>query len=152
MLISNLMLGIQSHAEKLTADFVSDLRSNPNTSHFGRVSHEDLSRGAITLYARLSDWLVNKNPEELEADFRARARRQRHAGVPLSEIVYAVILLKKQVWEFVKRNMVIDSIGDLYQRDEAFILVGEFFDRLFYVTALGYEEGEEQWEEPKLFA
>jgi hypothetical protein len=151
MLISNLMLSIESHAEKLTADFVKDLETNRKTSHFARMAHEDLTRGASTLYARLADWLGEKHTDELEANFKSRARRQRQAGIPLSEIVYAVILLKKQVWEFVKRNAVVDSIGDLYQRDEAFVLIGEFFDRLLYVTTQGYEEGEERWEDPKIF-
>jgi hypothetical protein len=151
MLISNLMLSIQSHAEQLTEDFVRDLETNPKTQHFARVPHEDLTRGASTLYVRLAHWLSEKHPEELESNFRARARRQRQAGIPLSEIVYAVILLKHHVWDFVKRNAVVDSIVDLYQRDEAFILINEFFDRLLYVTTLGYEEGEPRWEEPKIF-
>jgi hypothetical protein len=151
MLISDLMLNIQTHAEKLTADFVADVRTHPNTSHLARVPIEELTRGASTLYARLAEWLAEKQIDEVEASFRSRARRQRQAGLPLSEIVCAVILMKKQVWEFVKRNAVVDSIGDLYQRDEAVILIGEFFDRLLYVTAQGYEEGEGRWEEPRLF-
>jgi hypothetical protein len=151
MLLSNLMLSIQTHADKLTADFVADLVSDPRTERLARLPQEDLTRGVVTLYGRLAHWLVEKHPDELEANFRSRARRQRQAGIPLSEIVVAVILVKKQLWEFVKRNTLVDSIGDLYQRDEAFVLIGEFFDRLLYVTALGYEEGEERWEEPKLF-
>ena len=151
MLITNLMLSIETHAEKLTADFVSDLETNPKTTHFARVPHEDLTQGARTLYARLAHWLGGKNTEELEANFQARARRQREAGIPLSEIVFAVILLKKHVWDFVKRNAIVDTIGDMYQRDEAFMMISEFFDRLLYVTTKGYEEGEPRWKEPRLF-
>jgi hypothetical protein len=151
MLISNLMLSIQTHAEKLTADFVSDLETSPNTRHFAQFSREELTNGARTLYTRLAEWLAEKRIDEIELSFRSRARRQRQAGIPLSEIVWAVMLLKKHVWEFVKRNSIVDSIADLYQRDEAVILIGEFFDRLLYVTVQGYEEGEERWVEPKLF-
>jgi hypothetical protein len=152
MLISNLMLSIQAHAEKLTTDFVADLKSDPRMTHLARVRHDDLVSAANSTYGRLADWLAQKHPEELEAHFMAGARRQRQAGIPLSEIVYAVILLKKQVWEFVKRNALVDSIGDLYQRDEALILIGEFFDRLLYVTVRGYEEGEVRWKEPVPFS
>jgi hypothetical protein len=148
MLISNLMLNIQTHAQSLATEYVADLVSNPKTPHIAMRAHEDLERAALTLYARLADWLHEKDAEEVEAEFRARARRQRKAGIPLSEIVYAVVLLKKHVWEFVKRNAVVDSINDLYQRDEVIVLMAEFFDRVLFSTAKGYEDAEESWSEP----
>jgi hypothetical protein len=150
MLISNLMMNIQTHAKKLAAEFVSDLVSNPKTPHIAKMEREDLERVALELYTRLADWVAAKQAEELEAEFRARAARQRKAGLPLSEIVYAVILLKQHVREFVKRNAVVDSIHDLYQRDEVLVLMGEFFDRLIFATTQGYEEGEEPWTMPRL--
>jgi hypothetical protein len=150
MLISNLMLNIQTHADALTTAFVSDLVSNPKTPFLARVAREDLERGAATLYTSLADWLAEKQADKLETNFRARASRQRKAGVPLSEIVFAVILLKRHLWEFVKRNALVDSIGDLYQRDEVIVLIGEFFDRLLYATAKGYQEGGEPWQESTL--
>src|SRR4051812_14993112 len=115
MLLTNLMLSIQTHADQLTADFLKDVESNPRTEHLAKAPHEDVVHGARSLYGHLADWLGEKHPDALEENFRARARRQRQAGIPLSEIVYAVILLKKHAWEFVKRNALVDSIGDLYQ-------------------------------------
>jgi len=150
MLISNLMLNIQTHASRLSGEFVADVVSNPKTPNLARMAREDMERVALDLYVRLADWLAAKQAEELEAEFRTRAHRQRKAGLPLSEIVFAVILLKKHVWEFVKRNVVVDSIGDLYQRDEVIVLISEFFDRLLYATSQGYEEGVEPWEMPRL--
>jgi hypothetical protein len=150
MLISDLMLNIQTHAQKLADEFVSDVVSNPMTPHIATVPREDLDRAASHLYASLTDWLAEKQAEALETNFRERASRQRKAGVPLNEIVFAVMLMKKHVWEFVKRNAVVDSIGDLYQRDEAILLISEFFDRLLYATVKGYEEGESPWEMPRL--
>ena len=149
MLISNLMLNIQTHAQTLAAEYVRDLESNAKTAHLAKLGHEDLERAALMLYGKLADWLAEKNAKEIEADFRARARRQRQAGIPLSEVLFAVVLLKKHVWEFVKRNVVIDSIGDLYLRDEVIVLIAEFFDRVLYATAKGYEEAERTWTDPK---
>jgi hypothetical protein len=150
MHISDLMLNIQSNAQRLAAEYVADLVANPKTPHFAKLAREDLERVADELYGKLADWLAERHVEGLETEFRARARRQRKAGMPLTEIVYAVLLLKAHVWGFVKRNAMVDSIGDLYQRDEAIVLIGEFFDRLIYATAKGYEEGEEPWEMPRL--
>jgi hypothetical protein len=152
MLIPNLMLAIESHADRLAKDFVADLNQNPKTPCLRRRDTEELERVARDLYAQIAKWLSETNPEEVEAKFKARARRQRKAGIPLSEIVMAVILLKKHVWEFVKRNAEVDSINDLYQRDEVMIRVAEFFDRVLYAVARGYEEGEECWADPTLFS
>lgn len=151
MLFSNLLHNIETHADKLTAEFVADLETNPKTWHFARIAHDDLASGATNLYGRLADWLGVRDHGALDADFTARAMRQRNAGIPLSEVLYAVILLKKHVWEFVKRNALVDSIDDLYQRDEAIILIAEFFDKLIYATALGYEGVEEHWKDPNPF-
>jgi hypothetical protein len=153
MLIPNLILAIETHAETLAAEFVADLMSNPKVYRLRKMGKEDLERAALGLYGRLSAWLAVKDPKEIEDLFTSRARVQRQAEIPLREIVFAVLLLKRHVWEFVKRNALVDSISDLYARDEVIILIAEFFDRMLYATVCGYEEGgSEQWTEPKLFA
>jgi hypothetical protein len=153
MLLPNLILAIESHAGSLATDFVDDLMSNPDVFTLRKVGREDLEQAAIGVYGRLSAWLAVKNPKEIEELFTTRARAQRQANVPLREIVFAVILLKRHVWEFVKRNALVDSISDLYARDEAIILIAEFFDRLLFATVCGYEAGEDEYYTlPKLFA
>lgn len=153
MLVPNLILAIETHAQSLASEFVTDLMSNPKVFTLRKMGREDLERAALGVYGRLSAWLAAKDPKEIEELFTSRARMQRQAKVPLREIVFAVILLKKHVWEFVKRNALVDSITDLYARDEAIILIAEFFDRLLYATVCGYEEGgDELYTEPKLFA
>ena len=152
MLIPNLIMAIESHAQSLATELVDDLMSNPKLFHMRRRGREDLEQTAVEVYGRLSAWLTAKNPKEIEQLFTARARVQRQAGIPLTEIVYAVLMLKRHVWEFVKRNALVDSINDLYARDEVIILIAEFFDRLVYAAVRGYEEGEQRLEEPKLFA
>jgi GAF domain-containing protein len=65
MLISNLMLNIQTHAQKLASEYVADLVSNERTPHVAKIAREDLERVAVDIYARLSDWLAEKHADEL---------------------------------------------------------------------------------------
>ena len=75
--------------------------------------------------------------------------------IRVSEKSYRISLSDKPragTAKFVVRNVMIDSIGDRYQRDEVIVLIAEFFDRLVYATAKGYEEAREHWTDLKLMA
>lgn len=47
-------------------------------------------------------------------------------------------------WEFVTRNAIVDSAGELEGRDEAITLIADFLDRFLLATVQPYEEGEKR--------
>jgi hypothetical protein len=71
-------------------------------------------------------------------------------GVPISELIYAVILTKRHLRRYIREHGVEDFAGDLvapaellpvalYSVQELNYQVGEFFDRALYHLARGYE-------------
>ena len=71
-------------------------------------------------------------------------------GVPLSELVYAIILTKKHLRSYIRDHGLVDFAGDRVAPDELLPLalhsiqelnyqVGEFFDRALFYLARGYE-------------
>ena len=151
MLIPHLILAIEANADRLAAELVADVASNPKTLCLRMMDSAEIEQAARSLYGQLATWLEERRAEDLEESFRSRARRQRKVGIPLSEIIYVVTLFKKHIWDFVKRNAMVDSMSDLYQRDEALILIAEYFDRIIYAAAIGYEQGAERWQDPSPF-
>lgn len=150
MILPNMIRMIEQHADSLTAEVVADLRSNPRTSYIRRKSTEELERRAHDLFAHPGRFLTEKNEEELEQTFGETARRLHDEDAPLSEVVSVITVIKKHLWEFVKRNAPVDSINDLYQLEEVSVLIGRFFDEATYVAVRKYESIHKHWKDPRL--
>jgi len=59
--------------------------------------------------------------------------------VPLSQLIWAIILTKKNLWDFVKQEAVLDQPVEIAGELEVEELVDQFFDRAIYYAAVGYE-------------
>ncbi len=150
MTLPDLIQLIELHADTLTAELIADLKSNPRTSFLHRRSTEDLEHRAHRVYAHLGRWLAENDPAEIENLFGEAARRLHAADVPLSEALYVVILIKRHLWDFVKRNVLVNSINDLYQVEEIGAHLGQFFDEAIYVATKAYESARTTWKDPQL--
>ena len=109
---------VESHADDLTRDLVNDVMSNPRTTFLHNLSREELQKAGMAVYTNLGRWLADPKEEALEHEFAAVAKRRHGEGVPASELVYAIVLVKQHLLEYVNRNQLVDSIVDLYQREE----------------------------------
>ena len=71
-------------------------------------------------------------------------------GVPVSELVYALVITKHHLRRYIRDHGLVDFVGDriaaqellpveLHSIQELNYQVGEFFDRALYHLARGYE-------------
>jgi hypothetical protein len=84
-------------------------------------------------------WLGDKSDEPVEATYGALGRSRREEAVPLSEVVFALTLIKEHLWRYVLFSGLASSPVDLYQEEELALLVGRFFDKAIYYAVKGYE-------------
>jgi hypothetical protein len=139
MLSFRLVKAIESHAEQLTRGFVHDLQTNQRTPTYHKLPAEELRHRAHAVYSNLGRWLGEKSDQTIEA-FYAELGKQRHAeGIPLCEVVYALLLVKYHLRDYIRTSGLVDSAVDLYQEQELQRLVGHFFDRAIYYTVKSYE-------------
>lgn len=139
MLSARLVTMIEDHAEELTQSLITDVTTNSHTAHFERVSRDELRRRAFALYRNLGEWLSHKTDEPIETTYTELARKRYPEGIPLSEVVYALILTKEHLREYVRSSGLLDTAVELYQEQELRHLVGRFFDKAIYYTVRGYE-------------
>jgi hypothetical protein len=140
VLSSRLIHMIESHAEELTRGTLNDIRKNPRTPSYHTLSGEALRNRVYDVYRDLGDWLGEKTDAKLEAWHRALGQRRCDEGVDLSEVIYALILTKNHLEEYIRTAGLGDSAIELYQERELFRLIEYFFDRALYYATLGYEE------------
>jgi hypothetical protein len=135
-----LMNQIHMHAEQLSERVIQAIRTSPRIKSLGSVSEEELRRRFFDLFQNLGRWLGEKGEEEIEATYGEIGRRRCREGTPLNELVYAVILVKQQLWDYIEKHIAPASEGNLYQEEMIIEMLGKFFDRALYHTVRGYEE------------
>jgi hypothetical protein len=133
---------IETHADELTSRLVEQLKSHRTTIGLRRYDDLELGRRARELYHHLGWWLRSSSEPDVEKTFRNFGRVERGAGIPVSDLVGALLLTRRNLWDYVE-TMVGDSILDLRQELDLQLLVVRFFDRAIYHTVRGFEEAGE---------
>jgi hypothetical protein len=155
MISAKLIELIEIHATRLAADVAQDLRSNPRTAGFRSVPQDDLERRVFQLFHHLGNWIGNPKSERVETEFVDWGRRRFGQGIPLSEIVYAIVILKQHLRRYIRDNGLVDAAfpridGDyvlpmhLHSLHDLNVRVGEFFDEALYYLTRGYEAEEKR--------
>lgn len=150
MLTSRLMELIETHVGSLINEVMKDIVTNECTSSFCRVPVAELEMRIATLYLNLGKWVGNPKEDAVQSEYEEWGKRAFRQEIPLSEIVYSIILAKTHLRRFIREHGLVEFSGDrvtpdelvpvqLYGIQELNYMVGEFFDRALYHLTRGYE-------------
>lgn len=140
MLSVRLVQLIEDHAEELTRELIKDLQTNNRTPHYHRLTYEELHYRTYSVYRNLGHWVSQGSEEPVAANYADLAMRRYKEGVPLEEIVYALISTKNHLYSYVRMTGLMDSAVELHQERELRRLVGNFFDKAIYHTVKAYQQ------------
>lgn len=155
MLTVRLIRLIETHAQSLARDVVEDLLTNEHTASFRRIPKSELRPRLLEIYQHLGNWIGDPNDEALRSAYEEWGRIRAGQGIPVSELAYSLILIKKHLRGYIREHAQIVFSGDrvipgdafpleLYSIQELNYLVGDFFDRSLYYVIRGHELGEAQ--------
>ena len=150
MIAARLVEMIEIHASRLAADVTRDLATNPRTPGFRKASREELEQRVYRIFHHLGNWIGDPAASSIEAEFWEWGSRRFDQGIPISEIVYAIIVLKRHLRRYVHDNGLVDAAfprtdGDyvlpmhLHSLQDLNTRLGEFFDEALYYLTRGYE-------------
>jgi hypothetical protein len=151
MIAARLVELIEIHANGLTSDVVRDLMTNERTRGFRAVRPQELEQRLFQILNHLGDWIGDPKSAMVQSEFTNWGRRRFDEGIPLSEIVYAVIVLKQHMGRYIVDNGLVDASFPRVDNDyvlpmhlsslqELHTRVSQFFDEAIYHLARGYEE------------
>src|SRR5262245_23330267 len=154
MISSKLIELIENHAIRLARDITHDLMSSERTRGFRTVKRDDLESRIFDLLQHLGDWVGEPDSERVQAEFGEWGRRRFNQGIPLSEILYGIIILKQHLRRYIHENGLVDAAfprmdGDyvlpmhLQSLQDLHTTVETFFDEALYRLACGYESAVE---------
>jgi len=131
---------IEAHSDKLAQGLMHSLQTSPRSSELLRkVPADELKHRAQEIYRNLGDWLVNKTESEVEERYTGIGMRRARQGVPFCDFMWAIILTKEYLWEYLQSEGLLEEPVELLGELDLLRHLERFFDRATYFAAVGYE-------------
>jgi hypothetical protein len=115
------------------------VRNSEATPDYKNVPPEELKERVYEIYTHLGDWLITKDEWDLEIRYLEIGAQRAAQRVPLSQLVWAIVLTKENLWEFIKKESVLERPVEVFGELEMLQLLDQFFDRAIYYAGVGYE-------------
>ena len=130
---------IETHSQSLATVLVDRVSASDATPDYKNVPTDDLRQVVYEIYRHLGDWLLTKDELDLERRYlRIGAERSRQR-VPFSQVAWVIVLVKDNLWEFLKKEAAQERPVEVFGELEMLQLLDRFFDRAIYYAAVGYE-------------
>src|SRR5215470_7180558 len=140
MTLYRLVRLIESHSNELASALLNRVRSSEATPDYYLVPDEDLRERVYEIYRHLGDWLITRDEFDLEQRYEKIGARRAKQNVPLSQVIWAIVLTKDNLWEFLKLHSEMDRPVEAFGELEMLQMLDLFFNRAIYFAAVGYEK------------
>lgn len=139
MVSPKLVHHIEDHWQAVAGRFLRLLRNLHGLPHLSRLPESEVTETCRRLLHNLGHWLASSSEEEIAANYERVGRERCRQGMPLSEALRAVQLLREATVGYIREQGVFETSVDLYAEEELEHDLGLFFDLLIYHLARGYE-------------
>ena len=123
---------IESGAQRFFDGLLQEVRSHLGTTYYRRLSNEELARRMTVVYKGLENWLVGPNESAVQNAGHDLGKRRFSESIPLGQVVLSLILEEKYLRKYIADQGV--SLEDEWSQ-----VISDYFRRLIYSTAQGYE-------------
>jgi hypothetical protein len=139
MLAYRLVRLIETHSDALASNLLERVQASDHVVAYRNVPCEELKQRVYEIYRHLGDWLLGKSEFDIEKRYLEIGARRAQQNVPLSQLVWTIMLTKENLWEFLKKEAVLEQPTEVFGELEMLQLLDQFFDRATFYAAVGYE-------------
>lgn len=139
MMLYRLVHLIETNSPALASCLLDRVHASEATPDYKRVPADDLRQVVYEIYRHLGDWLLTKDELDLERRYLRIGAERARQNVPFSQVAWVIVLVKDNLWEFLKQHAIEERPVEAYGQLEMLQLLDHFFDRAIYYAAVGYE-------------
>jgi hypothetical protein len=139
MMLYRLVHLIETHSQALATCLIDRVQVSEATPDYKNVPPEELRQVVYEIYRHLGDWLLTKDELDLERRYLRIGAERARQEVPFSQVAWVIVLVKDNLWDFLKKNAAEERPVEVYGQMEMLQLLDHFFDRAIYYAAVGYE-------------
>lgn len=133
---------IEAHSKELAGELLNRTHQSPHLPSFSKVPDRELRQRVYEIYSQLGQWLETRADRDIEQEYSRIGARRYRQGVPLSELVWAIVLTKDNLWDFLYRECVPGFESEVLAEHDVFRAVDHFFNRAIFYAARGFEQAE----------
>ena len=127
-----------------------NLKEHPATPHYHSKDDVELAENVREVYRHLGTYIDDEYHAEQAAHFLMDiGAKRREEEIPLHELVFAIILARRNLWNFIMEQGVFTSTLEWHQVNEFWQRVCNYFDKNIYFIVHGYENAEQFRRQPK---
>jgi hypothetical protein len=131
---------IETHSDGLAASLLERTKQSDKTKNYvDKVPPEDLRQRVYEIYHHLGHWLITKKEADVQQRYLEIGALRCRQGVLLSQLIWAILLVKDNLFEFLNREAAIERPSEVFGELEILQLLDQFFDQAVYYAAVGYE-------------
>jgi hypothetical protein len=131
---------IETHADRLAKGLLVKLQHCDKCAAFNKVPAQEFEQRVHEIYDHLGEWLLGKKEEDVARRYTDIGRRREAQGVPMSQLMYAIMLTREHLWEYLKHEANVEKPVEVFGELEVLELLLQFFDRAMYYATQGYEQ------------
>jgi RsbT co-antagonist protein rsbRD N-terminal domain len=131
---------IETHSDQLVAALLQRMENSDKLGDYlSKVPGNDLRQQVRDRYQHLGQWLLGKSESDIERQYTQIGELRARQGVALSQLIWAILLVKDNLFDFLKDQAVPDRPVEVFGELEIVQLLEQFFDRAVFYAAAGYE-------------
>lgn len=131
----------EQHAEKMAKRWALDVQNNAKTPTYKNLNEQKIIFQCVQFYRNFSKMFVHeKISEEVQKYFRSYAVDCYALGIPMAEMVYALILMRRHIWLYAEFQMIFSSLINQQQALDTLNRTILLFDYASYDVTREYQE------------
>ena len=131
----------EKHAEKITARWAKDVKSNAKTPTYKSLDDEAINYQCVRFYQNFSKmFLDEKITDDVLRYFRSYAQESYAMGIPAKETIYALILMRRHIWLYAEFQAIFTSAIDQMQALDTLGRTILLFDYACYEVTKEYQK------------
>jgi hypothetical protein len=128
-------------SDEIAEHWYQALTQNPRTKRYRSLSKLACLRLATSIYKNMGAMYLSENPYETveqTLDGAGFAEDQYARGIPLEEVIYGLILMRREIWFHSERASLFNVPDDMYELVVGINRVLLLFDYAAYIVASRY--------------
>ena len=131
MMLYRLVRLIETHSQSLATCLLDRVQNSELTLNYQKnVPGDELKEKVYEIYRHLGEWLIGKDETHLEQRYMDIGARRASQSVPMSEVIWVIVMTKENLWEFVKKEAILERPVEVFGELEMLQLLEQFLSFL----------------------
>lgn len=131
---------IETSAEEMSRSYTREIQAMIEAPSYRTFDEREVHDRGHRVFSQFGRWISNEITEKDMENYWTDLGRQRRAeDFSMSEIMIAICLIRRDVWQKIRNEGLLDTAEDLYEAMELYGRIVNFFERAQYYTVRGFE-------------